>query len=121
MKALYPGSFDPITNGHVDVIQRVAKLFDEVIVAVLNNQSKEEFIPLEDRLKLVKEVTKDIKNISVYKAMDKIIESQDECINLLTVAVECQPDSDLVKSLEKSFNEKLTLRTSGSENLDEKW
>ena len=65
MKALYPGSFDPITNGHVDVIQRVAKLFDEVIVAVLNNQSKEEFIPLEVRLKLVKEAIEGIKNVSV--------------------------------------------------------
>lgn len=65
MKALYPGSFDPITNGHVDVIKRVAKLFDEVVVAVLNNQSKEEFIPLEDRLRLVKEAIENIKNVSV--------------------------------------------------------
>ena len=65
MKALYPGSFDPITNGHVDVIQRVSKLFDEVIVAVLNNQSKEEFIPLEERLKLVKEAIEGVKNVSV--------------------------------------------------------
>ncbi len=65
MKVLYPGSFDPITNGHVDVIQRVARLFDEVIVAVLNNQSKEEFIPLEDRLKLVREAIDDVKNVSV--------------------------------------------------------
>ncbi|OGI10098.1 MAG: pantetheine-phosphate adenylyltransferase [Candidatus Melainabacteria bacterium RIFCSPLOWO2_02_FULL_35_15] len=65
MKVLYPGSFDPITNGHVDVIKRIAKLFDEVIVAVLNNQSKEEFIPLEDRLRLVKEAIENIKNVSV--------------------------------------------------------
>ena len=65
MKVLYPGSFDPITNGHVDVIKRVAKLFDEVVVAVLNNQSKEEFILLEDRLRLVKEAIENIKNVSV--------------------------------------------------------
>ena len=65
MKALYPGSFDPVTNGHVDVIKRVSKLFDEVIIAVLKNQEKEEFIPLEVRLKLVKESLEDIKNISV--------------------------------------------------------
>ena len=65
MKALYPGSFDPITNGHVDVIQRVSKLFDEVIVAVLSNHSKEDFIPLEDKLKLVKETVCNIKNVSV--------------------------------------------------------
>ncbi len=65
MKAIYPGSFDPITNGHVDVIKRVARLFDEVIVAVLNNQSKEEFIPLEDRLTLVRTASEGIKNVSV--------------------------------------------------------
>ena len=65
MRALYPGSFDPITNGHVDVIKRITKLFDDVIIAVLNNQDKKEFIPLEARLKLIKESTKGIKNITV--------------------------------------------------------
>ena len=65
MKALYPGSFDPITNGHVDVIQRISKLFDEVIVAVLNNADKSEFISLEDRIRLVKESIGNIKNIHV--------------------------------------------------------
>jgi len=65
MKALYPGSFDPITNGHVDVIKRVTKLFDQVIIAVLSNLDKNEFIPLKDRMKLIKESLKGIKNISV--------------------------------------------------------
>ena len=65
MKALYPGSFDPITNGHIDVIKRITKLFDQVIIAVLSNQEKNVFIPLNDRLKLIKESVKDIKNISI--------------------------------------------------------
>ena len=65
MKALYPGSFDPLTNGHVDVIKRVSKLFDEVIIAVLKNQGKEEFIPLNDKLKLIKESIEGIRNVSV--------------------------------------------------------
>ncbi|MBI2996804.1 MAG: pantetheine-phosphate adenylyltransferase [Candidatus Melainabacteria bacterium] len=65
MLALYPGSFDPITNGHVDVIKRVTKLFDQVIIAVLSNEQKTNFIPLEDRLKLIKESLENIKNISV--------------------------------------------------------
>ena len=65
MKALYPGSFDPITNGHVDVIKRVTKLFDQVIIAVLSNLDKNEFIPLNDRMKLIKESLEGIKNISV--------------------------------------------------------
>jgi len=65
MKALYPGSFDPITNGHIDVIQRITKLFDHVIIAVLNNQDKKDFIPLRDRLKLIKESIEGTKNVSV--------------------------------------------------------
>ena len=65
MKALYPGSFDPITNGHVDVIKRITRLFGEVIIAVLNNQDKQEFIPLKDRLKLIQESLEGLKNVSV--------------------------------------------------------
>ena len=65
MKALYPGSFDPITNGHVDVIKRVSKLFGEVIIAVLVNKDKSEFISLQDRLKLVKESAEHIKSVSI--------------------------------------------------------
>jgi pantetheine-phosphate adenylyltransferase len=65
MKALYPGSFDPITNGHVDVIERITKLFDEVIVAVLNNPDKENHIPIEDRKILIRESLIGIKNISI--------------------------------------------------------
>ncbi|KAF0240292.1 MAG: pantetheine-phosphate adenylyltransferase [bacterium] len=65
MRVLYPGSFDPITNGHVDVIKRISKLFDEVIIAVLCNQAKDEFVPLQDRLQLVKESIEGIKNTSV--------------------------------------------------------
>lgn len=65
MKALYPGSFDPITNGHVDVIQRITKIFDEVIIAVLDNSDKKSFIPKEDRLVLIKESLQGLKNVSV--------------------------------------------------------
>lgn len=65
MKALYPGSFDPITNGHLDVIKRITPIFGEVIIAVLNNNEKSNTIPLKDRLELIKESTKGMKNISV--------------------------------------------------------
>lgn len=65
MKALYPGSFDPLTNGHLDVIKRISKLFNSVIIAVLSNQTKDEFIPLKERLQLVTESIKDINNVSV--------------------------------------------------------
>ena len=51
--AIYPGSFDPLTNGHLDVIERAVKLFDRVVVAVAKNESKQPLFSLEERLKLV--------------------------------------------------------------------
>ncbi len=56
-RAIYPGSFDPVTNGHLDVIERACKLFDEVIVAVAYNDQKQPLFPLEERLALLREVT----------------------------------------------------------------
>jgi len=52
--AIYPGSFDPLTNGHLDVIERAAKLFDRVVVAVAKNESKQPLFTLEERLELVR-------------------------------------------------------------------
>ncbi len=56
-RAIYPGSFDPVTNGHLDVIERARKLFDEVIVAVAYNDQKMPFFTLEERLDFLGEVT----------------------------------------------------------------
>ena len=56
--AIYPGSFDPLTNGHLDVIQRAAKLFDRVIVAVADNDSKHPLFTMSERLTLVKTAVK---------------------------------------------------------------
>lgn len=62
--ALYPGSFDPITNGHLDVLERASRMFDEVVIAVLNNPVKKSFIDVQTRLELIKEATKDMDNVS---------------------------------------------------------
>ena len=59
-RAIYPGSFDPVTNGHLDIIQRGCKLFDEIIVAVLVNPDKQAFFSIEERSEILKEVLKDI-------------------------------------------------------------
>lgn len=63
--ALYPGSFDPITNGHLDVLERASKMFDKVVIAVLNHPTKKTFLSVEERLNLIKEAVKELKNVSV--------------------------------------------------------
>lgn len=65
MKVIYPGSFDPVTFGHLDIIERCAKKFNHVIVAVLNNQSKKEAFSIEERIDLLKETTKHLNNIEI--------------------------------------------------------
>lgn len=61
--AIYPGSFDPLTNGHLDVVRRAAKLFDRVIVAVAQNDGKHPVFTLEERLALVKKAVKPLANV----------------------------------------------------------
>ncbi|MBE7048603.1 MAG: pantetheine-phosphate adenylyltransferase [Ruminococcaceae bacterium] len=63
--AVYPGSFDPITCGHLDIIRRGSKLFDEVIVAVLNNSSKNPLFSAKERVELIKKSTTDIPNCRI--------------------------------------------------------
>ena len=63
--AIYPGSFDPITKGHLDVLKRASDIFDKVILVVSLNVNKKSFLPLEDRLMLIKEAAKDLKNVEV--------------------------------------------------------
>jgi len=63
--AVYPGSFDPVTNGHIDVIERALKIFDKVIVTVGDNPGKKPTFTTEDRIEMLKECTKDLKNIEI--------------------------------------------------------
>ncbi len=63
--AVYPGSFDPVTNGHLDIIKRSAKLFDKVIVAVLNNTSKNPIFTTRERVDMLREVTESLGNVEV--------------------------------------------------------
>ena len=65
MIAVYPGSFDPVTNGHLDIIERSAKMFDELYVAVLKNSSKTPLFTLEERCGLIDRVTGHINNIEI--------------------------------------------------------
>ena len=64
--AVYPGSFDPITNGHLDIIERAAALFDEVIVAILNNNAKKSLFTVAERKAQIAQLIKRFKNVKVY-------------------------------------------------------
>ncbi|MBI3896132.1 MAG: pantetheine-phosphate adenylyltransferase [Acidobacteria bacterium] len=65
MTAIYPGSFDPITNGHLDLIERGSKIFDELIVAVLRNPEKSPLFSLQERVEMLQEVVQHCPNVSV--------------------------------------------------------
>lgn len=71
--AVYPGSFDPVTHGHLDIIHRAAKVFDKLIVAVLNNTSKNPLFTLEERMELIRNVTKDLPNVEVDGFRDLMV------------------------------------------------
>jgi pantetheine-phosphate adenylyltransferase len=64
-RAIYPGSFDPVTNGHLDVAERARKLFDEVIVAVAHNDEKQPLFSLEERLELLRETVGKMENVRI--------------------------------------------------------
>ncbi|KOO06660.1 pantetheine-phosphate adenylyltransferase [Vibrio hepatarius] len=64
-KVIYPGTFDPITNGHLDIIERAASMFGEVVIAVAASPSKNTMFSLEERVELVEQVTSHLDNVSV--------------------------------------------------------
>ena len=65
LRAIYPGSFDPVTKGHLDIIERAAAIADELIVGVLQNKAKSPLFSVEERVTMLKEVTKNIKNVKI--------------------------------------------------------
>ncbi|WP_026889186.1 pantetheine-phosphate adenylyltransferase [Clostridium beijerinckii] len=77
--AVYPGSFDPITNGHLDIIKRGAKVFDKVIVAVLVNVDKKYLFESNERVELIKRVTRDIGNVEIRSFDGLLVNFLKEC------------------------------------------
>ncbi len=63
--AIYPGSFDPVTYGHLDIIRRAAEIFDELTVSVLNNKTKTPLFSVEERVKMLEEATRDLPNVTI--------------------------------------------------------
>ncbi|MDE6894677.1 MAG: adenylyltransferase/cytidyltransferase family protein, partial [Lachnospiraceae bacterium] len=65
IRAIYPGSFDPVTLGHLDIIERASKTVEELIVGVLNNGGKAPMFSIDERVRMLKEVTEGIPNVKV--------------------------------------------------------
>ena len=78
-KAVYPGSFDPVTLGHIDVIERASKLFDHLTIAVLKNISKTPLFTVEERVEMLKEVTKHIPNVEIKTFGGLTVDFAKEC------------------------------------------
>jgi len=76
--AVYPGSFDPVTLGHLDIIERSSKQFDIVIVAILNNMSKNPLFSVEERKQLLREVTSHLDNVQVDSFRDLLVNYMDK-------------------------------------------
>ena len=74
LRAIYPGSFDPVTFGHLDIILRAASIADELIVGILNNKAKTPLFSVEERVKMLEEVTKDFPNIKIIPFEGLLVE-----------------------------------------------
>ncbi len=72
--AIYPGSFDPVTKGHLDIIERTSKIFDQLIVAVLENPRKQAVFTIEERVEMLKRVTSGLENVTVEYFRGLLIE-----------------------------------------------
>lgn len=77
--AVYPGSFDPVTLGHYDIIERTAKMFDKVIIGVLNNKAKSPLFSAEERVNMLKEVTASLPNVEVRSFEGLLIDFVRQC------------------------------------------
>lgn len=99
--AIYPGSFDPITNGHIDILKSGAEIFDKVIIAVAYNAEKQGFLPVNTRTELIKKCTRDIPNIEV------------DCFEGLTIEYAKKRNASvLLRGLRTSFDFEYELQLS---------
>ena len=83
-RALYSGSFDPVTLGHLDIIKRAANVFDEVVVAVLNNKAKNPLFSVEERVNMLKETTQELPNVRITSFSGLLVDfAKKEEINVI--------------------------------------
>ena len=77
-RAIYPGTFDPLTNGHLDLIERSSKMFDEIVVAIGDNPDKNPLFSVEERAKMIKKATEHLSNITLVKFNSLLVDLSTE-------------------------------------------
>ena len=94
-RAVCPGSFDPVTNGHLDIVGRSSRLFDEVIVAVLVNQSKSGMFTHTERIEMLTEVTAELKNVRIASFQGLLVDfCRDEGVSVVVKGLRAVSDFD---------------------------
>lgn len=78
-KAIYPGSFDPVTYGHIDIIERASEIFDELIVAVLNNKAKTPLFSVDERVNILSEVLSGLSNVKILSYEGLLVDFAVSC------------------------------------------
>ncbi|MDR1976490.1 MAG: pantetheine-phosphate adenylyltransferase [Campylobacteraceae bacterium] len=101
-RAIYPGTFDPISNGHIDIIKRARKLFDEVLIAIASSDEKKPMFTLEMRVKMVKAAVKDIDGIKVEPFSNLMVDFASSK-NILTVIRGLRAVSDFEFELQMGY------------------
>ena len=129
-RVLYPGSFDPITKGHMDIIWQASNLFDEVVVAVMQNYSKKiSFFSIEERLEMIKYLYRDMSNVKVISGSGATVDVaiQNECNNMInTICLFADTkyqsvsssmvkelfnlDKDIIRYVEPTIKEKMLIK-----------
>ena len=106
-RAIYPGTFDPITNGHLDIISRAKTIFDEVIIAIASSSEKSPFFTIQERMEMVNIATSDLKNIRV-SAFDSLLVEYAKQTNISVLIRGLRAISDFEYELQMSYaNESL--------------
>ena len=106
--AIYPGSFDPVTLGHLDIITRSANMFDKVIIGVLNNTSKKPLFSLEERVNMLEETTKDLKNVKITSFRGLLVDfAKEENINVIVRGLRAVTDFEYELQMAQTNHELL--------------
>lgn len=111
MKVLYTGSFDPITLGHMDIINRISKIFDEIVVTAFNNIDKQYWFSIEQRCEMVRQATKHLDNVSVDYTEGLVVDyCRKNNINLIVRGLRAVSDYEYelaISSINKHLNKEL--------------